>query len=137
MLDGISNLSRKNWGWGTLTALSLSYFTILQKLVIQEVTLTLGIGCTRHYKKIVYVCIFLDFAEAFDTINQVFLLKKLEHDGIRGVAQQWLKSYLSNSMQCTETGDTQSELEIKRWGVPQRSVLGSLFFLIYINHIVK
>ena len=64
------------------------------------------------------VCILLDFAKAFDTVNHEILLKKLEHYGIRGVAQQWLRSYLTGRMQCTEVGDTQSELEIIRWGVP-------------------
>ena len=81
-------------------------------------------------------CILLDFAKAFDTVNHEILLDKLQYYGIRGTALKWFQSYLKDRMQCTEIGNTQSNLEYVKCGVPQGSILGPLLFLLYINDIV-
>ena len=77
--------------------------------------------------------IFLDLSKAFDTINHNILLSKLCHYGIRGNANKWFKSYLSNRRQLTEFNKVQSNYRNVQHGVPQGSILEPLLFLVHIN----
>lgn len=43
--------------------------------------------------------LFIDLQKAFDTIDHQLLIKKMERYGIRGIANQWLQSYLSERLQ--------------------------------------
>lgn len=79
------------------------------------------------------VGIFLDLQKAFDTIDHKILLSKLQKYGIRGLAHEWLTSYLEDRYQFVHINDQNSTLLEITCGVPQGSVLGPLLFILYIN----
>ena len=86
-------------------------------------------------KKLLTIGVFIDLKKAFDTIDHSLLLKKLEFYGIRGIASEWLNSYLCNRSQFVSLNGVNSDLQKVLCGVPQGSILGPKLFIIYINDI--
>ena len=77
--------------------------------------------------------VFLDLAKACDTVDHSILCTKLNYYGFRGSSFDLQCSYLSDHQQ-----RVLFHCELSKWGavsigVPQGSVLGPLFFALYIN----
>jgi hypothetical protein len=81
------------------------------------------------------LAIFCDLSKAFDVISHNILLQKLNLYGIRGIANQWFESYLSDRSQFIELENVHSSHLPVRCGVPQGSILGPILYLIYVNDI--
>ena len=78
-----------------------------------------------------------DFKKAFDTVDHGILLYKLECYGIRGLANEFVRSYLTNRLQYKVINAVNSDLRTVSCGVPQGSVQCPLFFLLHINDLYR
>ena len=78
--------------------------------------------------------ILLDVRKCFDMLNRDVLLGKLEHFGIRGRSLEFFKSYFTNrSQKVLFKGHYSTNLKEINLGVLQGSILGVLFFILYVN----
>ena len=83
--------------------------------------LTYHVGKMAEQKKFTAgVC--LDLTKAFDCIDHLILLDKLEHYGIRGKCLKMIESYLSDRFQYTIVNGVRSSCRGLNVGVPQGSI---------------
>ena len=81
--------------------------------------------------------LFIDLSKAFDTVNHDVLLKKLLSFGICQNTFNLFSSYLRNRTQCVKWKGVLSKEKNVTIGVPQGSILGPLFFILFVNDYPK
>ena len=80
-----------------------------------------------------YSCgIFLDFKKALNTVDHSILIKKLDKLGIRGLANKWFVSYLTNRKQYVYLDNTISDYNtVCLWYSSGVSAGSSFIFALY------
>ena len=77
--------------------------------------------------------VLVDYCKAFNMVDHGLLLDKLNVYGVTGDTMKWFQSYLADRHQLVYLGGCVSDMALMKHGVPQGSILGPLFFTVFIN----
>lgn len=88
-------------------------------------------------KGMITALVLLDYSKAFDKIDHELMCAKLKFYGFDQAAVNFVKSYLCNRRQIVRAGDSYSTSAFLLTGVPQGSILGPLFFVLYTTEILN
>ena len=83
--------------------------------------------------QLITLMLFIDFRKAFDLVESHLLLRKLHHLGFSQNALELIKHYFTCRSQYVNYNNHASNKSDLHLGVPQGSILGPLFFSLFIN----
>jgi len=124
-------LATKQYGFRNNSSTKKASFKLINEILL------------AYNNKLTVGGIFCDLEKAFNSVNHDILLSKCDCYGFRGKTNALLRSYLSDRYHrllinnSSSNNTTFPEWDKIKHGVPQGSILGPLFFLIYINDLLN
>ena len=92
---------------------------------------------TNINRSVITAAVYVDFSKAFNCVQHPILMDKLGKLNLHHTVLAWITSYLTDREQRTLANNVYSTSQLVQQGVPQGSVLGPLFYVIYSNDIAE
>ena len=89
----------------------------------------------KYRQKRLFWGLLTDLSKAFDLVLHDLLIEKLHAYGVDMKSLRFLYSYLNDRKQRVKINDKYSSFDEILFGVPQGSILGLLFFNLFISNL--